>query len=451
MKDLILNIRGFLGIDLSIFYTILARVLQAGGGLVIIGLISFFLTKEEQGYYYTFGSLLAIQVFFELGLTSIITQYVAHEAVHIRWVSASELAGPPESLSRLASILSLCFTVFSIFSILLFGVLLVGGFYFFSTYNVSSITVHWQLPWVIISLSTALLLIVNPLLAFLEGLGQVKEVAQLRLKQQLLSLITVISILSIKGGLYAQSIAGLSSFLLLSGSIIFSSRKQLLLTIRQQAGPWKISYRKEIFPYQYKIALSWISGYLIFQLFNPILFATQGAVAAGQMGMTLAALNGVAAVSMSWINTKITLFSSLIAQKNYIDLDVIFEKSLRQLVTVSAILLIIFIFLIETLQLFNSPLRERFLPLLPLTLLCISTFINQFVFSWATYLRCHKQEPFLVISLINGVLSAMSSFVLGRYFGIIGLVFGYTALNTMIGGLGGYYIFITKKREWHAH
>ena len=34
-------------------------------------------------------------------------------------------------------------------------------------------------------------------------------------------------------------------------------------------------------------------GYFIFQLFNPVLFATEGAVVAGQMGMTLAALNGI--------------------------------------------------------------------------------------------------------------------------------------------------------------
>ena len=439
-----------MGIDLSILYTILARGIQAAGGLATVGLISLFLSKEEQGYYYTFGSILAIQIFFELGLTSIITQYVAHECVHIRWQSTGELSGPPENLSRLASLLALCFRVFSLLSVVLFVVLLLGGFFFFSTYNVSVATVHWQWPWVILSLATALLLIINPLLAFLEGLGQVKEVAQLRLQQQFLSLTTVVVVMSAKGGLYAQGVAGLLSFFLLSGNLFFSYRKQIFLAIRQQAGAWKVSYRKEIFPYQYKIALSWISGYLMLQLFNPILFATQGAVAAGQMGMTLAALNGVSGIATSWISTKVTLFSTLIAQRNYTGLDYVFGKTLRQVVLVSTVSIVVFLIVVESLNQFNPLFRERFLPITPILLLCLSTFINQFVFSWATYLRCHKKEPFLLISMLNGILCFLSSIFAGHYFGVLGMVTGYTLLNILIGGLGGYYIFVTKKKEWHG-
>ena len=450
MKALAATIRGVLGIDLSILYTIIARGLQAAGGLATIGLISIFLTKEEQGYYYTFGSILAIQIFFELGLTSIITQYVAHESIHIQWQSSSELSGPPENLSRLASLLALCFRVFGLLSLLLFIVLLIGGFVFFSAFKVSAVTVHWQWPWVLVSLSTALLLLVNPLLAFLEGLGQVKEVAQLRVQQQVLSLTVIVMVLSAKGGLYAQGVANLLVFTLLAGSLLFTYRKQLFLAIYRQAGAWVVSYRNEIFPYQYKIALSWISGYLLFQLFNPILFATQGAVIAGQMGMTLAALNGVSGVSMSWISTKIPLFSTLVARRGYKELDVIFGKTLRQLLLVNALSLVLFVVLIEGLSQYHSPFRERFLPLLPLFMLCLTTFVNQFVFSWATYLRCHKQEPFLLISVLNGVLCVLSSIFAGRYFGVLGMVTGYTLLNILIGGVGGYYVFTTKKKEWHG-
>lgn len=439
-----------LGIDLSIFYTILARGVQAAGGLAVIGLISVFLTKEEQGYYYTFGSLLAIQVFFELGLTSIITQYVAHESVHIKWHSKVDFSGPPESLSRLASLLILCFRVFGVLSVLLFIVLLIGGFIFFSSYQVNNVMVGWQWPWLLVSLSTSLLLLVNPLLAFLEGLGHVKEVAKLRVQQQGLSLITIVLVLSAKGGLYAQGIANSLAFLLLAGNLLFTYRKSLFVAIRQHLGPSVVSYRKEIFPYQYKIALSWISGYLLFQLFNPILFATQGAVVAGQMGMTLAALNGVSSISMSWISTKIPLFSTLIARREFKGLDTVFDRALQQLILVNAVSLLMFLVLIVGLDQYHSPLRERFLPFIPILLLCLTTFINQFVFSWATYLRCHKQEPFLFISVLNGLLCVLSSIFIGRYFGVIGMMTGYTMINVLIGGLGGYYIFTTKKKEWHG-
>lgn len=62
-----------LGIDKSIFFTSLARVIQAVGGVVSILFVARYLTGIEQGFYYTFGSIVAIQIFFELGLNGIIT------------------------------------------------------------------------------------------------------------------------------------------------------------------------------------------------------------------------------------------------------------------------------------------------------------------------------------------------------------------------------------------
>jgi len=73
-----------LGIDGAILYTTSARIIQAGGGIVTAFLLARFLSKEEQGFYFTFASVLAIQIFFELGLGGILTQFVAHEMAHIR-------------------------------------------------------------------------------------------------------------------------------------------------------------------------------------------------------------------------------------------------------------------------------------------------------------------------------------------------------------------------------
>ena len=80
----ITKILNTLGIDGAILYTIFARVIQASGGIITVFLIARFLSKEEQGFYYTFVSVLAIQIFFELGLGGILTQFVAHEMAHIQ-------------------------------------------------------------------------------------------------------------------------------------------------------------------------------------------------------------------------------------------------------------------------------------------------------------------------------------------------------------------------------
>ena len=82
--NILKNIASKIGMDKYIAYSSGANILRAFTGLASIYFISLCLTGEEQGYYYTFGSILAIQVFFELGFTGIITQYVAHEQAHLK-------------------------------------------------------------------------------------------------------------------------------------------------------------------------------------------------------------------------------------------------------------------------------------------------------------------------------------------------------------------------------
>ncbi|WP_457836170.1 hypothetical protein, partial [Staphylococcus aureus] len=76
--------------------------------------------------------------------------------------------------------------------------------------------------------------------------------------------------------------------------------------------------------------VSWMSGYLIFQLFNPLLFKTHGPIVAGQMGMSLqiiAAMNGAA---MAWITTKAPTYGKLVATNQRNELDALFARGLLQ-------------------------------------------------------------------------------------------------------------------------
>lgn len=48
----------------------------------------------------------------------------------------------------------------------------------------------------------------------------------------------------------------------------------LIKLIKEKTGDFRVSWKTEIWPLQWRIALSWLSGYFIFQLFTPILFIT---------------------------------------------------------------------------------------------------------------------------------------------------------------------------------
>lgn len=442
-----------IGIDKAIFFTSLARIIQAAGGVISILFVARYLTGEEQGFYYTFGSIVAIQIFFELGLNGIITQYVAHEASFLHWDSKLVLVGEQKYLSRLSSLLHFCVKWYLAFAGALLVTLILVGFVFFGKYG-NHENISWRIPWILLAVGTALNLLLAPILAFIEGLGKVKEVAKIRLYQQTIGLLIVWSGLALGAKLYVSGLNCLVAVSLIASILYFGDFRKLLVNIWCVALTDKVNYRHEIFPYQWKIALSWVSGYFIFQLFNPVLFATEGAVVAGQMGMTLAALNGIQSLSLSWITTKVPLFSGLIAQKNYAQLDKIFNLTLKQSVSINGLFLLVMLLGIFIIRYFHiviggMDLGNRFLPYFPMVLMMIPLLVNQFVNSWAIYLRCHKQEPFLLNSIVAGILCCLSTVLLGKYFGVLGITGGYCFITCAM-SFWGRWIFVTKKKEWHG-
>lgn len=449
MKKIISKI----GIDKAILYTILSRIIQAGGGVITLLVVARCLTKVEQGYYYTFGSILAIQVFFELGLSNIITQFVAHENVHLKWNNNISFIGSEESSSRLSSLLRFTIKWFSVIALLLFVGLLISGYVFFNKFGKENVDVNWYFPWIILSITTSLSLMMSPLLAFFEGLGKVKEVARIRLVQQIIQLFLVLLFFSLGFKLFSAPVAAILAFLVIPIWILFGPKIRLLKFVWNKLSMWEVNYRLEIFPYQWKIALSWISGYFIFQLFNPVLFATDGAVVAGQMGMTLTVLNSIFSLAFSWISTKIPVFSNLIAKKEYEDLDNLFNKTLIQSTLLNILAVVTFFSIIFALRHFNIKINgknfaDRFLSFIPMIYMIIPTILNHIIGSWATYLRCHKKEPMLIQSLVIGILCSLSTILLGNLYGVMGITLGYMVI-TIISFIWTYFTFSAKKREWH--
>jgi len=442
------RLRHLLGIDKAILFTALTRGVQAFGGIATVSLILTFLTKEEQGYYYTFGSILALQIFFELGFTAIITQYVAHEAAHLSWNEEGLLQGEKIYLSRLSSLLKFSVKWYFIISVILSLILIISGGLFFGKFGKLDYAA-WLIPWMVLSIATSCLLFINPLLAFLEGLGKIKDVAQIRLAQQFVNMVLVWGVLLLHGKLYAGGVGSLFSFLLLAGFLWFGKFRKLLTVIWNSGGPEKVDYKKEIFPYQFRMALSWVASYFIFQLFNPVLFAYEGAVVAGQMGLTLSVLNNVLALSVSWVSTKIPLWSGYIARREYAALDTSFDRTLKQSSFINLAGLIALFMLVVGLRSFGLKIADRILPYFPLVMLMVSLFFNNLINGWATYLRCHKREPFLYQSIVVGVLCGASTLLLGKYYGVKGVTTGYTFITVFISAIWALNLFIKNKKLWH--
>lgn len=441
-----------LGVDKAIFYTLVGRSLGIPVSVFTIFFIARYLTPEEQGYYYTFGSIVALQVFFELGLTGIITQFVAHEASHLKW-NGKNFEGDEKYKSRLSSLLKFCAKWYMVFALFIVLLLLVAGFTFFSHYNSHGMDINWALPWILLVAGTAFNFLIAPITSFVEGLGMVKEMAQIRLIQQVLQPIVVWGGFAFGAKLFVSGLDAILKVSVVFLFIFYSPILKMLKSIWQENVHEIISYRKEIFPLQWRIAVSWVSGYFIFQLFNPVLFATEGATVAGQMGLTLQALNALQALTLSWINTKVPRISGLIALKEYVQLDTLFNKTFKQVMAIGLCFVSFFVIVLISFQkmhivLLGIDFSTRFLPAIPLLLMAWATISMMPVNCWATYLRCHKKEPLMVNSVVMGILCCSSTLFLGNLYGLMGIVSGFAVLRLMsLIWIGN--IYKIKKYEWH--
>jgi len=220
-----------------------------------------------------------------------------------------------------------------------------------------------------------------------------------------------------------------------------------LFSFKSVAG-FGINWKVEIWPFQWKVALSWLSGYFIFQLFTPVLFAYHGAAEAGKMGVSFSIANALMGIAMAWMNTQAPKFGTLISRRDYCNLDHIFVVTLTRSLAVLALLAMIFCVVDYFAHFKNIQYSNRLLDPLPFALLMLATTLNYVTFAQSAYLRAHKQEPFLAISLISAGLIAVLTITLGREYGALGIMSGYLAVCALVGFGWGSAIFVSKRREW---
>ena len=444
-----------IGVDRAIGFTVLARGWTSLAGLGTLTLIAHYLTPAEQGFYYTFYSLVALQIVFELGFSVVILQTASHEAAHLVLSDTGEVMGSETAHARLASVLQKSVRWYGVAAVLMAALLLPAGFHFFRT-SVSAAAnqqIQWAPAWVLIVLATVCTFQIDPIFSFLEGCGYVPQIARTRLQQAIVGTALGWTALLTHHGLFAPGcvIAGQA----LAGSrFIFTKRRLLLPLLRRNVQGQHIQWGTEVWPFQWRIAVSWLCGYFTFQIFNPILFKYRGAVEAGQMGMTLNVCNTMSSVAIAWMNTKAAPFGRMIALRQFSKLDREFRAALIQS-TAIAVLAAIFVWCVDLyLTVHGYPVSHRLLPLIPLAMLLYSMICNLVVTGEALYLRAHKQEKFMVNSIVGALYICPLALWLGMAHGSYSGAWGISAANaigvTTIGLGFGTYTFLRWRRILHA-
>jgi hypothetical protein len=429
---------------LSISYRIFVLI----GGLITMLLVLLNFSPELQGYYYTFLSLAALQVFVEMGLTSVLITFIGHEWAHLRLRNKRSIVGDRIALEKIRGLASYAAKWFSFGSGIFFIATLIIGIIFFWNKNPTN-TSLWLLPWSVFIFALSVNILLMPLWAILEGCNQLKQVYKLRLIISIVANIaTWISIL-----LGAELLACSVNILIVVSLTIILINKEYRLFFSQIFFKRKINTKfnwfKEVIPLQWRITVSWIFGYLSFSLFVPVLFYYQGADIAGQMGVTWSLVSALSSISASWMAIMAPKFAVLIAKECYKELDKAFYRSLIGVTLISTILGTLIYLSIVLINCINMPISQKLLSTNISALFIAATIMQIITLPFSTYLRAHKKEPMLAISVVSGISIASIVFYGSAYYSINEVAIGYFLVNALLCPVS-IVTWHVKRRDWHG-
>lgn len=429
----------------DVFFTLLNSLWKIISGPITLLMIPIFINQIVQGYWYTFMSLSALSIFADLGFTTIVSQFAAHEFAHLTIDKKSRLlVGDEERIQRISSLFRFVTQWGIKVSIFTFPIIFLVGYYMFAN---KQDDLNWILPWILFIAVSGINFTVGIVLSFLEGCNQIAEIQKNRTVSLIVSSLSVWLFLYLDFNLLALS---LTSFIAIMINIIMLNFRFgiLIRQILRKGKGYYVNWRKDFLRLLWKYAISWSSGYLIFQIYIPLTFQFHGSIDAGKVGLSMALTTAIFTISNVWMyvaNPKLNMAAS---KKDWISMDRILRKNMILSILTFTICFSGVICLMILLK-GRTHIIDRFLSIMPLSTLLICWMIQLIINSLALYLRAHKQEPLVYLSVMSASITTLSSYIIIRYFSVDYIFFGFL-LAVIIGLPITISIFIKKRRLWHT-
>jgi hypothetical protein len=431
----------------NLIYATGSRVIQIVCSALIIILSAIFLTKSNQGLLLTLNSIAAVQIFFELGFSSVILQYVGHERRYLTFDRTSGFSGPDEKLERLANIYRLASTWFNWGAIGCSMFLLVGGSLFFFDDSKSQ-DMPWMVPLIFLSICVPLSLYSQRFWVVYEGFGHINEVYKLRLFSSISSCLAIVILFAYGYGLFAPIINPFFNF-------VFSQ----ILRVKEY-GFWKRmkeikfsadnkkSIFKEILALQSKISVSWLCGFFMIQSITPIVYKFSGPESAAVVGIGMSAVLITSGLLSVFLQVKIPELLELIKCGEIFKYFNFGKKIAIQTFLASLAISIIGGVFICLLDIFNVHwLTNRLPDLYAYTFFMLAAIVNQIIATQATLTRLFKVEPYLYHSILVALSTVLVIIFTAKNSSSVGIAECYFLITIVISLPSSTYIYIAEKKK----
>ncbi|MCG9693944.1 hypothetical protein L1D55_19710 [Vibrio sp. Isolate22] len=405
-------------LDIDTIMVFFDKIIASIKGPLSVICVLFFLDPNQQGLWYTFISLSALVGLAEMGFTTVVSQYISHEYAKVRLRNGFVIFN--RNNRELFAIISYALKLyFIIIPVAVIGLIIVG-------YNFFDNESSWIIfVWVAYSISSGINLLSVLLIYIYRGMDKVAIVHKIRAFSNILYITTLPIFLSLGFGLSSLPVIMILMVLLICVMLYYVDTKFWVQLYRDRNRPVKFN-SQELKNLQIKYAVSFFSGYFMFNIFVPLVYKYQGSQLAGQLGLTLTVVRTISTFSYAWLESKLPYFNILISKGELIKFRDEFKKKF-QLSGATFIFGMVAIALLYYASNYYSLYNDRVVSLEIFSSI-LGIEVGVYIMScYAIYVRAHKVEPFHYISLISAIIIAAIAFSLIKSNNIEG-AFYYIAL-----------------------
>jgi hypothetical protein len=421
------------------------KLWQVFAGIVTIFLIGRYLRPVEQGYYYTFASLIAIQTFFELGLYLVISVNSSHEWAHLSLDSAGKIVGLADAKSRLVSLGRFMFKWYGVVACFYFLIAGSIGVYVLQINNYRR--EEWLLQWLVYLVFSVVLFWITPFLYILEGCGQFVSVTKFRILQSVGNHFALWLALSLNLGLWSLALGSLFAVVAVGYYLIISNKSFFLVFYSKPAGEI-FDWQRDLFPMQWRLALQGVFTYLSFPIYPTLVFSLNGPEEAGKIGMTLQIVSAIQSFGAVQLSSQGPTLAILIAKSQKMLFETEWKKvSCNAIITV-ALLSALFLGSVIFANAIGWHFIGRILPANFCSMFLCGAVFNLAAQSIALYLRSQKVERMTSVGVISGLLYGCLAVWVAPKWGVYGLAASYLGVSAAVVLPMSIYIFYKAKREF---
>jgi hypothetical protein len=372
-------------INYSLLNALLFKGFSVIKGPILLLMLVVFITPEQQGYWYLITNLGALAFNADFGSGMLTMQHIAnHNKSNLININMRN-----SFLKLIRSSYRFLYTSLAVIALALIpaGYILMNDqgpltIYAWFIYIASSIPVHYLLFE----------------LHLLQGFGHVVQAYRLRSIYIVLSLIISIVLLALGMSLLSLGISNFMASLIVIPLVLknFKSEKfESKKTTRQFNTIILIKTRIQYIT-------SWLAGYAMFFMIVPLVMYFEGPVIAGQIGLGLALVKAISALSLAPMESSLTMLGKAVGENDKIQLMYRFKKSFLIGVIIFTLAALLSIFLLEIIR--DIPIFDNRLPdMLIYGALLITEFLYLIMNLLAKKIRIFLIEPYALANLFFGL------------------------------------------------